>query len=98
MDKSSYPTYPPETYVDIPDWHDEASNEGRGGFLLHTAYNDSTQKVGYHQDGENKPSHRGNGPVPEKNNNPIVSGYCSLVALFRSVLYPTTSCAPVPAS
>jgi len=96
MDKSSYPTYTPETYVDISDWHDEASNEGRGSFLsdsqLHTAYNDSTRKMSYHQDDENKPSHRGNGPVPEKNNNPIASGYCSLVAMFRSVLYRTTSC------
>jgi len=88
MDKSSYPTYTPKTYVDIPDWHDGASNECRGSVLsdsqLHTAYNDSTRKMSYHQDNENKPSHahRGNEPVPEKNNNPIVSGYCSLVAMF----------------
>lgn len=97
MDKSSYPARTLEPCVDIPEWHDKSFTEGRGDFLsnhqVHTAYSDSIHNMHYLQDVDTTPplqeaSHfAARGPVLGSNKTLIVSGYRSLVAMFRSVPY-----------
>jgi hypothetical protein len=85
IDKSSYPTYTPEPCAALPDCHDEALDEGTGGFLsdnqLHTTNSDFTREVHYYQDDDNTSTspQPETGPIPEKKNNLVVRCNCSLI-------------------